>query len=112
MRALADTNVTAFVNAADVFNDLLLSRIYLHDTSLGTYVLGNMGAVLTSARLRASYPATLQLCTDIHEQRLRSNLSHAVVRRTGKATSRIPYRYLRTAKRLYIRAIQEIEWNW
>jgi hypothetical protein len=34
-RALADTNVTAFVNAMDVFDDLLLDRLYRHDSTLG-----------------------------------------------------------------------------
>lgn len=112
MRALADTNVTAFVNAADVFNDLLLSRLYLHDPALGTYVLGGIGSVLSSTRLRAQYPAIAQLCNGIHDERLKSSLSHPVVRRTGRPTSRIPYKYLRTAKQLYRRAIAELELQW
>jgi len=33
-RALAETDATAFVNAADVFHDLLLSRLYKHDPHL------------------------------------------------------------------------------
>lgn len=89
LRALADTDATAFVNAADVFNDILLKRLYLHDTSLGTYTLGNIGSVLGSARLRAAYPFVHELCNRIHDERLRSMLSHPVVRRTGsKSTGR------------------------
>jgi len=112
MRALADTNVTAFVNAADVFNDRMLSRVYQHDPSLGIYTLGHIGSVLSSSRLRARYPALLQLCNGIHSERLKSNLSHPVVRGTGRPTSRIQYRYVRTAKRLYIQAISELESLW
>lgn len=112
MRALADTNVTAFVNAADVFNDLLLSRLYDHDASLGTYALGNIGSVLSSTRLRNAYPFIFRLCNSIHDERLKSHLSHPVVKTTGKPTSRIPYRFLRTAKRLYADAIAEVESTW
>ncbi len=112
MRALADTNVTAFVNASDVFNDLLLNRLYLHDPALGTYALGRIGSVLSSVRLRTRYPEVSQLCNGIHGERLKSSLSHPVVRRTGRPTSRIPYRYLHTAKRLYSRAIAELEFLW
>ncbi|HEX8817140.1 MAG TPA: hypothetical protein VF753_16705 [Terriglobales bacterium] len=112
LRALADTNITAFVNAADVFNDLLLSRLYAHDTTLGAYTVGNIGSVLNSARLRAAYPSTYDLCNQVHTQRLRSLLSHPVVRGTGKPTGKIPYRYRNVAKLLFTRAIREIESRW
>ncbi|MGA2169817.1 MAG: RNA-directed DNA polymerase [Terracidiphilus sp.] len=112
MRALADTNVTAFVNASDVFNDRLLCALYLHDPTLGTYTLGNLGSVLSSARLRTRYPAVFQLCCGIHNERLKSSLSHPIIRKTGRPTSRISYRYIRTAKRLYVQAIAELESLW
>jgi hypothetical protein len=112
MRALADTNVTAFVNIADVFNDRLLERLYQHDVSLGSYALGNIGSVLSSTRLKGTYPAIFALSDQIHDTRLKSNLSHAVVRKTGKPTTRIPYRYLQTAKGLYRRAIAELAVKW
>lgn len=112
MKALAETNVTAFVNAADVFNDLLLDHLYRHDTSLGSYALGKIGSILSSTRLRAKYPAVFRLCSGIHEERLKSLLSHAVIRQTGKATNRIAYKYLRTAKRLYSAAAVELAANW
>ena len=112
MRALSDTNVTAFVNAADVFNDRLLSRLYQHDTSLGIYQLGAIGSVLSSTRLQNNYPAIFQLCDGIHAERLKSSLSHPIVKKTGKPTSRIPFRYLRTAKGLCVRALTELETSW
>jgi Reverse transcriptase (RNA-dependent DNA polymerase) len=112
MRALADTDATAFVNAADVFNDILLKRLYLHDGSLGAYTLGNIGSVLGSVRLGAAYPSVSALCTAIHNERLKSLLSHPVVKKTGKPTSRIPFKYLQVARRLYVRAIAEIAISW
>ena len=46
MRALSDTNVTAFVNAADVFNDRLLSRLYQHDDPMFEQAFKNIDDVL------------------------------------------------------------------
>jgi hypothetical protein len=112
MRALGDTNVTAFVNAPDVFNDRLLSRLYYHDVTLGRYALGSIGSVLSSPRLQGRYPAISTLCKAIHEKRLKSHLSHPIVRRMGRPTSRISYKYIHTARRLYVRAISEIETRW
>jgi Reverse transcriptase (RNA-dependent DNA polymerase) len=111
-RALADTNATAFVNAADVFNDLLLSRLYRHDPTLGTYTLGKVGSILSSKRLRRHYPSVLKLVSDIHEQRYISNLSHAKARRTGKPTGRIKFRYRQRAKTLMRSAFAELAANW
>jgi len=113
MRALADTNTTAFVNAADVFNDLLLSRLHLHDSGLGVYQLGTIGGVLNvGGRLAGAYPNVFRLCESIHSERLKSNLSHAITKKTGRRTSRIPYAYLRKAKSLYRFGIGELERLW
>jgi hypothetical protein len=111
-RALAETNATAFVNATDVFNDLLLSRLYRHDRSLGTYTLGSMGSILTSTRLKSSYPSTFNLILDVHERRYVSSLSHPVARRTGKPTGRIKFSYLKRAKRLMRSAFAELAARW
>jgi hypothetical protein len=50
-RALADTDISAWVNAMDVFDDLLLNALYTHDSSLGKYTLGQIGSVLHGGRL-------------------------------------------------------------
>jgi Reverse transcriptase (RNA-dependent DNA polymerase) len=112
MKAAATTNATTFVNTADVFNDLLLSRLYQHDPSLGVYILGRLGSVLNSTRLSSDYPFTFRLCQQIHTERLSSNLSHPIVRATGRRTRRIPFRFLRTAKRLYSGSLLELEATW
>ncbi len=108
-RALADTNVTAFVPALDVFNDLLLDGLYRLDPSLGTYILGNIGSVMSSPRLQTNYPLTFALAKTIHSKRLESELAHPVVRKTGKPTGRVRYSYLKTAKKLLRAACSEIK---
>ena len=111
-RAMADTNATAFVNAADVLNDLILHRLYRHDPTLGVYTLGNVGSILTSVRLGNTYPDIFALVSEIHEKRYVSNLSHAVARRTGKPTRRIKYAYIKEAKGLMRRAFAELASTW
>jgi hypothetical protein len=111
-RALADTNATAFVNATDVFNDLLLDRLFRHDRALGGYTLGNMGSVLNSARLRNNYPAVFAFVSEIHEKRYVSNLSHAIARRTGKPTRRIRHQYIKRATRMMTKAFAELSNKW
>jgi len=111
-RALADTDATSFVNAMDVFNDLILDRLYKHDPSLGGYAIGNIGSVLGSVRLKAKYPAIFALISDIHEKRYVSSLSHAMARKTGKPTGRIKHKYLWKAKTLMRRAFAEVRIKW
>lgn len=111
-RALGETDATAFVNAADVFNDLLLDRLYRHDPSLGTYTLGNVGSVLNSIRLRTQYPSIYDLVSEIHDKRYVSSLSHAMARRTGKPTGRIKYKYVWRAKRLIRKAFAKLANKW
>ncbi|MGH9711743.1 MAG: reverse transcriptase domain-containing protein [Candidatus Acidiferrales bacterium] len=111
-RALAETDATAFVNATDVFHDLLLSRLYKHDRTLGIYNLGGVGAILASVRLRTQYPNVFALISGIREQRYISNLSHAVARRTGMPTGRISFKYLKTAKRFMRSAFTELAAKW
>jgi hypothetical protein len=111
-RALAETNVTAFVHAMDVFHDLLLSRLYAHDSTLGNFVLGNIGSVLNSARLRSRFPHFLILISAVHQKRYISSLAHPRARTTGKPTERIKYTFLYTAKRLMADAFVELAANW
>lgn len=118
LHALAETNATAFVNALDVFNDLLLHRLFLHQPALGRYSLGNIGSVLPHAgvggcaALRNHYPASFAYIVSVHDQRYKSNLSHPQVKQTGKPTGHIKFSYLKTAKRMLKAAIEEISFNW
>jgi hypothetical protein len=107
-RGYATTNATAWVSAMDVFLDLLLSSLYRHDGSLGTYNVGGIGSVLGSARLKAIYPQVQEIVESIHLKRYGSLLSHAKEKRTGKPTKAVRFSYLRTGHRLVRGAIGEL----
>lgn len=108
-RGYSETNASAWVNGMDVFNDWLLMAIYRHDKGLGTYSAGSIGAVMGSTRLAAAYPAVSALVCGVHEKRYASNLSHAKMKRSGKATAPIRFSYLRTGRRLLRRAAIELD---
>ncbi len=109
-RACAETNITAWVNAMDVFDDLLLSALYRQDVSLGVY--GALGSVIDSKRLAQNYPNVHAMAKSVHEKRYASALSHATERRTGRPTEMIKFAYLKTAKPLVRAAILELATKW
>jgi hypothetical protein len=109
-RAYMETNVTAWVNAMDVFNDWLLEALYHQDTSLGVY--SAVGSVIDSKRLAQNYPSIQALAKSVHEKRYGSALSHAREKRTGRPTQTIKFSYLRTAKPLVRAAIYELAAKW
>jgi hypothetical protein len=111
-RALAETNVSAWVNAVDVFNDWLLVALYAHDPSLGTYTFGSIGSNMHSKRLKKDYPAIQAVVVDIHTKRLESPLSHAKTKSTGKPTKPIRWGYLKVGKRLLRKALVELAAKW
>ncbi len=111
-RALADTDVTAWVNAMDVFDDWLFDALYAHDTSLGRYTLGEIGSVLNGGRLKAKYPAVYEMAESIHGKRYGSALSHPKEKRTGRPTRMVKYAYLKTAKGLIRKAMAELQATW
>lgn len=107
--ALAGTNITAFVNALDVFNDLLLDALFAKDGTIGRYCLGNIGSVLNpSGKLSQKYPHAFALSNEVHDARYASMYSHPRVKRTGKPTKKINYRFLTKAKKLLGNAICEL----
>jgi len=109
-RALAETNITAWINAMDVFNDWLLISLYRNDSSLGIYKA--IGSVMNSKRLKKKYPSIQAMIKSIHHKRYESNLSHAKQKRTGQPTQRIKYSYLKQAKPVIRAAISEISTKW
>ena len=107
-RALAGTNITAWVNSMDVFNDLVLIALYRFDPSLGTYNPGQIGSVVNSTRLKNNYPAVQSFVFEIHQKRYESRLSHAKIRSTGKPTKTIKYRFLKKGMQLLKGAVLEL----
>ena len=112
-RAYAGTDVTSWVNLTDSFNDLLLNELFLHDLTIGSYRLGDIGSVLKpTSRFAQKYPKTFQMAREFHKKRRDSELSHAFVRGTGKPTGMIRYSYLTYGKRLMKDAFIELLGKW
>jgi hypothetical protein len=112
-RAFAQTDITAWVNAMDVFNDFLLDALCKHDPLLPKYTLGGIGGILSCARLKTAYPALAALIAEIHEKRAKSALSHPVkthgkTRTVVGATGRIRFSYINRATRLVRAAVNEL----
>jgi hypothetical protein len=112
-RAFARTDITAWVNGMDVFNDFLLEAVFKAVPTLGSYTIGNVGGILSCAALNANYPAVTALVREIHDKRGESALSHPV-KTKGKArivvgkTRRIRFGYLRRARKLVRAAVKEL----
>lgn len=108
----ARTDITAFVNTIDAFNDLFLYKLAAIDTSLGTYQLGNIGGFLNNgSALQLKYPNIDKMCKDIHNKRKDSLLSHPINKKTKKFTNRIEYKYIYTARKLLAAGYSELAIN-
>jgi len=107
--AVSGTNITAFVNALDVFNDLLVSALFRSDGTIGSYTLGQIGAVINArSRFAQNYPRTFALVEAVNEARYQSMYSHPMVRSTHRPTRRISYRFLTKVRRLIREAVAEL----
>lgn len=109
--AASGVNITGFVNFLDVFDDLLIDAVYQADASIGNYALGGIGSVLhaPNGRFAVKYPKTYELAKEVHDRRYESMASHPLIKRTGKPTKRISYKFLATAKRLLRECIAELK---
>jgi hypothetical protein len=110
--AYAAADATAWVNAMDVFNDLLLVALASRDPTHVKHTLGNFGSVLPAGSgLALHYPALYRLVHCVHGKRGESALSHVVKRKGGvvmKPTARIPFRFLGQGKKLLRGAVAEL----
>jgi hypothetical protein len=109
---LAQVNVTAWVNATDVFNDWLLSALFRRDKTLGsTYTIGKLGSMMHQGNLKTTYPAVQALVVEIHEKRGESSLSHPVKKKGAVIVKRaglIRYGYIFRAKKYVRMALAEL----
>lgn len=106
----AETDMSSCVQVLDVFDDLLLDRLYYHDRSIGSYQLGSIGGVTNSAnsRLECKYPKLFRLCKGVHDQRLSCDLSHARKRSNNQRTRPVPYSYIRRLRPMILDGITEL----
>jgi hypothetical protein len=103
------TDPSALVNAIDVFNDLLLDALHRCVPTLGVYKLGSIGSTLGNpVRLKNAYPAVTHMAEQFHQKRSESDLSHAVVRRTKKATKRVKFKWLKTGAKILAKGVEEL----
>jgi len=110
MVAASGVNISGFVNLLDVFNDLLLDAVFRADGSIGGYALGQIGsALVATSRFALKYPKTYDLANEVHNSRYASMYSHPLIKRSGKPTRKINFRFLPEAKRLLLAAIGEIQ---
>lgn len=109
-QAYVQNDMTAFVNIFDVFNDFSLNALYEHDPSLGHYQLGNIGGIVSNknTKLENKYPKFFNLCKQVHEKRLESDLSHPVVKRTALYTKPVEYRFIYKLRPLIDEAYGEL----
>jgi hypothetical protein len=109
---LAQANVTAWVNAMDVFNDWLLNALFRRDKTLGSvYTIGKLGQMMHQGNLKTIYPAVQALVVEIHEKRGESSLSHPVKKKGAAIVKRaglIRYRYIFRAKKYIHKALTEL----
>ena len=106
-------DVTAWVNAMDVFNDWLVSDLSIRDPSIGACSLGGLGGFVraSTSKFATLYPSVWQLVHEFHSKRKKSYLSHAYEKDGAqyvKPTTFIPFKYLKTAKPLILKAFMEL----
>jgi hypothetical protein len=99
------------VNLLDVFNDLLLAAVIANDGNVGSYNLGHIGSALNAptGKFAKKFPRTYALAKEVHDRRYESMASHPLIKKTGKATKRISYKFLRTARKLLRESASELK---
>lgn len=111
-RGYAASDATAWVNLTNTINDHILSKLFQHDPTIGTYELGKIGSCLNSptSRLANKYPLLFAGCVEINNMRGQSDLSHPITRKTSKPTSYIDFNELPKLKGKLLKGYLEI-WN-
>lgn len=102
------TNPTAWVSMLDVFNDLLIDDLFKRDGTIGARNLGNFGGVIGNKALMAKFPRSYAYVLAVHTKRCEGELAHPIVKATKVPTGRIPFKWLKTGRKLMIAALAEI----
>jgi urate oxidase len=109
----SETDATAWVVLTDTINDIILAALHKHDTSIGSYTLGNIGSALQlTSRFAQKYPRLYAATDQIHGLRLAADLAHPVTRSTNLPTSRIPWKEMKKLKPKLAGAYLELWTKW
>jgi len=113
-KSYSTTDMSAFINIIDTFNDMLLQKVFEADRSIGKYQLGNIGGNLYNkgTEFEQKYPLLFKYCLNIHELRLACDLSHPIVKKTKKNTNPIQYKTIFKIRPLLVDALSELEQLW
>jgi len=112
-RGYGKSDASGWVNVSDTVNDLILEALFFHDTTIGKYTIGKIGSVLTpTSRFATKYPQLFDAVSDIHDARLESALSHAVVKNTGRQTRYIRFKEMEPLKRKLRKGYLELWSKW
>jgi hypothetical protein len=103
------TNPTAWVSMLDVFNDLLVDDLFRRDGTVGARNLGNFGGVIGNKAFMTKFPKTSAYVSAVHTKRGEGELAHPIVKATKAPTGRIPFKWLKTGRKLMTAALAEIK---
>lgn len=107
-----NSDPSAWVNITDTINDIILNRLMVEDTTVGTApgVGGKMGSVLNAptGRLATKYPKFYAAIVHVHNLRLESDLSHPITKKTGKYTRFIAFKELKGIRKMLKEGYEEI----
>ena len=107
-----NTDLTAFVNLWDTIDDSICYALVSAHPELGGYQLGSIGAIKDSKKFRKNVPSFYKMLMEIHDMRLKSHLSHSVVKKTQKYTGPIAYKEKRKIQNLIKAGITELVSYW
>lgn len=107
-RGYFKTDPTAWVSMLDVFNDLFVDDLFKRDGTIGARNLGNFGGVLGNRAFMDKFPKTYAYVHAVHTKRSECDLAHPIVKATKAPTGRIPFKWLKTGRKLMIAAFGEI----
>ncbi len=102
------TNPTAWDCMLDVFNDLLVDDLFRRDGTIGARNLGNFGGVIGNKAFMAKFPNTYAYVSSVHTKRGEGELAHPIVKSNKAPTGRIPFRWLKTGRKLMTAALTEV----
>ena len=101
------TNPTAWVSMLDVFNDLLVDDLFKRDGTIGARNLGNFGGVIGNKAFMAKFPKMHAYVLAVHTKRGEGELAHPIMKTTKAPTGRIPFKWLKTGRKLMTATLAE-----